>query len=167
MGCDAGGSRRCDEWLAEVIRPFWSKDIVQTRQCSMGFLDNLENNLKALESQEQRADEVKRTQQQRDAERAVALAAAPHAERLKSSAFTDALLAHATRLGFAQRVKVHIAWIGTTLRLEARDKKLELRPEATGIAGVYLVANEEVKRVVVDLDGDAEALARSWLGEAA
>lgn len=32
----------------------------------------------------------------------------------------------------------HIAWLGTTLRLEACGRRLELRPTATGIIVVYL-----------------------------
>lgn len=38
----------------------------------------------------------------------------------------------ATRLGFAQRTKVHITWRGTTLRLEARERRLELQRRLKG-----------------------------------
>ena len=51
----------------------------------MSFLDNLENNLKALESQEEKDPEkVKRDQERREAERNAALERAPHLEALKN-----------------------------------------------------------------------------------
>ena len=94
----------------------------------MSFLDNLENNLKSLESAEQNRDEAERRGRARENERAEALAAAPYAEELKKGPFAAELLKQAARIGFSMRTKVHIAWIGTTLRLEARDRRLELRP---------------------------------------
>jgi hypothetical protein len=54
----------------------------------MSFLDNLENNLKALENQEERdPQKVKREQERREAERIAALLRAPHLEALKTSPF--------------------------------------------------------------------------------
>ena len=59
----------------------------------MSFLDNLENNLKALENLDQKDPEkIKRDQERRETEKAEALKAAPHAEALKNSAFTAELL---------------------------------------------------------------------------
>ena len=66
----------------------------------MSFLDNLENNLKALESREEKDPEtVKRDQERREAERTAALLRAPHVEALKNSAFTSELLAQCRTIG--------------------------------------------------------------------
>jgi hypothetical protein len=130
----------------------------------VSFLDNLENNLKSLESRDEKGpDESER--RQREAERARALAAGPWAEKLKNSRFTQDLLEHATRLGHQIRAKVYITWLGQTLRLEARDCKLELRPTPDGIIAAFLVNNEEVRVHPVNLDGKAEDLAKEWLQE--
>ena len=98
----------------------------------MSFLDNLENNLKSLESSEQGKDDAERAHRTRENERAQAQAVAPFAEQLKQSPYTAELLKQAARVGFSLRTKVHIAWLGSTLRLEARDKRLELRPTPAG-----------------------------------
>jgi hypothetical protein len=129
----------------------------------MGFLDNLESSLKNLESRDEK--ESQRDHERREEESNAARAAAPYAEQLRHSVFTKELLNHATRLGFAKRVKVHIAWLGTTLRLEARDKKLELRPMPDGVHAVFVENGSEVRTEPVDLGGDPERLAREWLGE--
>jgi hypothetical protein len=129
----------------------------------MSFLDNLENNLKSLESAEQNRDERERVQRDRSAEKAEALAAAPWAEELKKGPFTAELLKQATRIGFSQRMKVNIAWMGTTLRLEARERRLELRPTATGVVAAYSEGGQEQRSEPVDLKGDPEALVRGWL----
>jgi hypothetical protein len=129
----------------------------------MSFLDNLESSLKNLESRDEK--ESQRDHQRREEESNAARAAAPHAERLRHSAFTKELLDHVSRLGFAKRVKVHIAWMGTTLRLEARQKKLELRPMPDGIHAFFVENGSETRAETVDLDGDPERLAREWLGE--
>ena len=48
----------------------------------MSFLDNLENNLKALENQEQKdPDKIRREKERRDAERTTALLRAPMPQR--------------------------------------------------------------------------------------
>jgi hypothetical protein len=60
-------------------------------------------------------------------------------------------------------VLVRPAWLGTTLRLEARDRKLELQPTAEGVVAVYMQGGGEVGREPVNLDGDAEAFPRRWL----
>ena len=121
----------------------------------MSFLDNLENNLKALESQEQGGvDDRKR----REAEKTQAIAAGPWADRLKSSPYTAKLMRDVTRAGFSRRMKVNIVWIGRTLRLEALEQRLELEPTARGIEAVI-----EDRRIPVDLDGDPDGLIITWM----
>lgn len=129
----------------------------------MSFLDNLENNLKSLESQEEGKEEAQRRQRARDSERANAQAAAPFAEELKKSPFTQGVLTQAARVGHSLRTKVHVAWLGTTLRLESRDRRLELRPTAQGIVAVYLENGQESSAEPLDLAGDPERLVRQWL----
>jgi hypothetical protein len=129
----------------------------------MSFLDNLENNLKTMESAEQKRDEAERRGKARDTERADALAAAPWAEALKHGPFAAELLKQAARIGFSMRTKVHIAWLGTTLRLEARDRRLELRPTATGVVSAYLEEGQEARVEPLDLAGDPAVLVRNWL----
>ena len=92
----------------------------------MSFLDNLEDNLKSLETQDESNQDTAREQRSRDTQRASAQAAAPYAEQLKKGPYTDELLRQAARMGHALRVKVHIAWLGSNLRLEARERRLEL-----------------------------------------
>ena len=130
----------------------------------MSFLDNLENSLKSLESQDERGSGDRR---QRDAERSRALAAGPWAMKLKDSPYTRELLNHATRTGFQMRTKVYIAWIGSTLKLEARERKLELRPTPDGVVALFIEPGGETKQQTVDLSGDPAELVRSWLGDAA
>jgi hypothetical protein len=130
----------------------------------MSFLDNLENNLKSLESQEEGKESAARSRRTRDTERANAQAAAPWAEELKKGAYSAELLKQAARIGFSLRVKVHVAWLGTTLRLEARDRRLELRPTATGVVAVYLENAVETGSRPLDLQGDPAELLRQWLG---
>jgi hypothetical protein len=128
----------------------------------MSFLDNLENNLKALEGREEM--QTVRDRERHEAQRAQARAIAPHAERLRNAPFTSELLKHATRIGRERRVLVRPAWLGTTLRLEAGERRLELQPTAEGVIALYTDGRAEVRRDPVDLEGDAEALARQWLG---
>src|SRR5271156_3721041 len=95
----------------------------------MSFLDNLENNLKALESQEEKDPEkVRRDQERREADRNAALLRAPHADALKNSAFTSELLTQCRTIGHGQRVLVRFTWIGESLRLDAKEKRMELTP---------------------------------------
>jgi hypothetical protein len=133
----------------------------------MSFLDNLENNLKNLESQEAGQDAVERQRRDRERERTTAQAAAPYAERLKKGPFTEELLKQAARIGFAMRTKVHVAWLGSTLRLEARERRLELRPTPSGVVAVELDQNRETRVEPVDLEGNPEDLLRRWLAPAA
>jgi hypothetical protein len=132
----------------------------------MGFLDNLENDLKALENREEKDPEaVKRDRERREAERNAALLRAPHAEALKNSAFTSELLTECRMIGRGQRVLVQFTWIGENLRLDAKPKRMELVPTAEGITAVFSVGGVETGRVQVDPQkDDAAGLAGRWLG---
>jgi hypothetical protein len=126
----------------------------------MSFLDSLENSLKALEGTEQSGlDDHKR----KDSERRRTAASAPWAERLKNSPFTQSLMQVATRAGYQIRTKVNFIWLGTTLRLEARGHRMELRPTAEGIAVVFMKGNEETRQQVIDLTGKPEAILADWI----
>jgi hypothetical protein len=131
----------------------------------MSFLDNLENNLKALENREERDPEkVAREQERREAERTAALLRAPHVEALKTSPFTLELLTQCRTIGHEQRVLVQFTWLGETLRLDAKTKRMELTPTGEGITAVFSLSGEETGRAVVDPQvDDPAALARRWL----
>jgi hypothetical protein len=127
----------------------------------MSFLDNLENNLKALESRDEGGlDESRR----RDRDRELALAIAPWAERLKREPFAQTLMQQATLAGRQRRIKVNLMWIDTTLRLEARGHRLELRPGRNGITAVFLRDGEEQGQEPVDLANDPQTLVTKWIG---
>jgi hypothetical protein len=130
----------------------------------MGYLDNLESTLKNLEGNNERDTVEDRSR--RDLERKEALASAPYADELKKGPFTMGLLDHATRIGFAQRTKVNIAWLGTTLRLDAKERRLELKPTPQGVFAVMSESGQELSSKPVDLQSDPEALARQWLNPA-
>ncbi len=132
----------------------------------MGFLDNLENNLKSLESREEGTGDAERQRRTREHERANALAAAPWAEQLKNGRYTADLLRAAARVGHEMRVKVHIAWLGAILRLEARGRRLELRPTPEGVVAVHIAGGREDAGEPVDLNGSPEKLLRRWLDAA-
>jgi len=121
----------------------------------MSFLDNLENNLKALESLESGGLDDSKS---REAERVRAIAAAPWAERLKSGPYIRTLMRDLTRAGFARRMKVNFVWIGTTLRLEALDQRLDLEPMPGGVDAVF-----PDHRATVDLEREPDALIREWM----
>lgn len=123
----------------------------------MSFLDNLENSLKALEGRDQSGPEDRR---QRDLDRAAAIEAAPWADKLKTGPWTSELMKQAARLGHERRTKIFIAWLGSSLKLEARERKLELRPTPAGIEAVY---KDPERRETVDLGGSAEQFLRNWL----
>jgi hypothetical protein len=126
----------------------------------MSFLDSLENNLKALEGTEHAGlDDYKR----RESERKRTAAAAPWAERLKTSPYVQALMQQGSRAGYQIRMKVNFVWIGTTLRLEARNHRLELRPTGEGIVALYLKGAEEVRREMIDLNGNPDAILTPWI----
>jgi hypothetical protein len=131
----------------------------------MSYLDNLENNLKALENQEERDPEkVRREQERREAERSAALLRAPYADALKNSPFTLELLTQCRVIGHQQRVLVQFTWLGESLRLDAKAKRMLLEPTSEGITAVFSVNGDETGRKSVDprVD-DAGELARRWL----
>src|ERR1700709_671370 len=124
----------------------------------MGYLDNLENNLKALENQEERDPEkIKRQQERREAERTAALERAPHAEALKTSAFTSELLTQCRAIGHGQRVLVQFTWLDESLRMDAKAKRMDLTPTAEGITAIFSVNGEETGREAVDPNVDDAA----------
>lgn len=127
----------------------------------MSFLDNLESNLKSLEETSQRNDPSDRQRKQKDREDAIA--AAPFAEQLRKGSFTMGLLDHTTRIGFEKRTKVNIAWIGTSLLLTAKERRLELRPTGAGVRALFSESGEEKGSEIVDLAGDPSNLASRWL----
>jgi hypothetical protein len=130
----------------------------------MSFSDNLENDLKNLESRDENdAASVARNERQKQSQRASLMAAAPYAEKLRSGKFTSGLLTHSTRIGHGLRTKVNIIWLGTTLRLQAREHRLELRPTPEGVMAHFLVDETEIKSEKIDLNGNPEELAKEWL----
>jgi hypothetical protein len=133
----------------------------------MGFLDNLENDLKALENREERDPEkIRRDQERREADRTAALLRAPYAEALRSSPFTSELLTQCRAIGHAQRILVQFTWLGENLRMDAQAKRMELTPTAEGITAILSLNGEEIERVPVDPKvDDATAVARRWLAE--
>ena len=130
----------------------------------MSFSDNLENSLKNLESIDERDPAgARRKERQRQSQRAHVMAAAPYTEKLRNGKFTSGLLTHSARIGHGLRTKVNIIWIGNSLRLEARDHRLELRPAPEGVMAHFLVDGKETRKQKVDLNGDPELLAKEWL----
>jgi hypothetical protein len=131
----------------------------------MSFLDNLENNLKALESRDEKDPAaVARAAAEREAARAVALEIAPHADALRNGPFKDSLLTACREIGHRRRILVRPIWIDSTLRLEAGTKKLELRPTPSGVLAVFLEGDREQESTPIDLSSDAVKLAEKWLG---
>lgn len=128
----------------------------------MGFLDNLEDTLKNAERGNEREDE-KSANISRAAELEALRAAAPNAEALKKGQWTQDLLTHCVTLGHSQRMRVGMAWIGTTLRLDAREKRLDLQPTADSIIAIYSIDGGETAREPVNLKSDPAALAQKWL----
>lgn len=128
----------------------------------MSFLDNLENNLKSLESRDEASADGGR---RRDHDREQAIAAAPWAERLKNGPFAQKLMQQATLAGRPRRIKVNLMWIGTTLRLEARRNRLELRPDAKGITAVFMHGAHDISRAPVDLSADPQTLVSKWMAD--
>ena len=80
----------------------------------MSFLDNLENNLKALESRDEGLDDTRR----REVDRGRSLAIAPWAERLKREPWAQHLMRQASIAGRARRMKVNLAWLDARPDLE-------------------------------------------------
>ena len=131
----------------------------------MSFLDNLENDLKALENREERdPEQVKRERERREAERTAALLRAPHAEALRTSPFTSELLTQCRAIGHTQRVLVQFTWLGESLRLDAKAKRMELTPTVEGITAVLSSNGEQIECLTVNPEvDDAATLAKCWL----
>ena len=70
----------------------------------------------------------------------------------------------AAEAGHRLRAKMYMAWLGTTLRFEIRERKLELRPTASGVQAVFLEGANEQKSQTIDLSGDPAELIQEWLG---
>jgi hypothetical protein len=131
----------------------------------MSFLDNLESNLKALESRNERDPEaLVREAAARLAARSVALQIAPHAEALRNGPFKDGLLTACRDIGHSRRILVRPVWVDSTLRLEAGAKKLELRPTPSGVMAVFFEGDRELDSTQIDLSSDPVKLAEKWLG---
>jgi hypothetical protein len=131
----------------------------------MSFLDNLESNLKALESRNERDPEaLVREAAARVAARSVALQIAPHAEALRNGPFKDGLLTACRDIGHSRRILVRPVWVDSTLRLEAGAKKLELRPTPTGVLAVFFDGGQEQESIPIDLSSDPVKVAEKWLG---
>ena len=126
----------------------------------MGFLDNLENSLKSLESQEERDPNAAVKRQD---ERVRALAIAPWAAQLKDSKFTKDLFDKAAVAGHRRRTKIYMAWVDTTLRLEARGHVLTLKPTTAGIVSEYINSAGEETTEAVDLNEAPDGLLERWL----
>ena len=126
----------------------------------MSYLDNLENNLKALESREERTPASKKRP---EADRNRAKATQPFAEQLRNGDFTKKLLDHVVQLAHGVRTKVYISWSGNSLRLDARDRRLELQPTPEGVFAVFSAGYDVTARHKIDLNGDPEVLAKDFL----
>jgi len=128
----------------------------------MGFLDNLESSLKSLEDSDER-DPREHVRRQEERTRAVAIG--PWAERLKNGPYTQKLLDQAAVAGHRLRTKIYMAWFDDTLRLEAKQRRLELRPTADGVAAAFIETDGATKTQAVDLESDPGELLREWLGQ--
>jgi hypothetical protein len=125
----------------------------------VSFLDNLENNLKALESRDEGLDDKRR----RQGDQGQTLAIAPWAEKLKREPYAQGVMRQATIAGRERRMKVNLAWLDTRLRLEARSQRLELRPTPHGVVALFLRQTEEIKRLPIDLADDPKKLIDEWM----
>jgi hypothetical protein len=121
----------------------------------MSFLDNLENNLKALESIEATGMDDRT---RREANRREAIAVAPWAEKLKNAPWVEKFMRDLTRAGFSRRTKINFVWIDRRLRAEALGERLEIVPTPKGIEAV-----SGEKRIPVDLAAEPDKLISQWL----
>jgi hypothetical protein len=132
----------------------------------MSFLDNLESNLKALESRSERDPEAAaREAASREAARLLAQQTAPHAGALRNGPFKDGLLTACRDIGHRRRILVRPTWVDSTLRLEAGAKKLELRPTPSGVTAVFFVDGREQENAPIELTSDPRKLAEKWLAD--
>ncbi|MBK9167385.1 MAG: hypothetical protein IPM24_07950 [Bryobacterales bacterium] len=129
----------------------------------MSFSDHLENDLKNLEGFEERraANARPKAKPRMDPKQVQALAALN--DKLRNGRFTADLLRTATRVGHGYRTKVRMTWLGPTLRLEAREHRLDLRAEPDGVRAHFSVDGQEQGTRRVDLDGSGEEFARNWM----
>jgi hypothetical protein len=58
---------------------------------------------------------------------------------------------------------VRFTWLDTTLRLEAKERRLDLKPTAQGVEATFFIDNESTSQQMLTLNEDPEALARQWL----
>ncbi len=124
----------------------------------------MENNLKALESRDERDPAtLARDAAAREAARSVALQIAPHAEALRNGPFKDGLLTACRDIGHRRRILVRLVWVDSTLRLEAGAKKLELCPTPSGVLAVFFNGSREQESTPIDLSSDPVTLAEEWL----
>jgi len=131
----------------------------------MSFLDNLENNLTALESRNERDPEaLAREAAAREAARSLAVQIAPYAEALRNGPFKDALLTACREIGHRRRILVRPIWVDSTLRLEAGAKRLDLRPTPNGVLAVFFEGAKEEESAPIELSSDPVKLAEKWLG---
>src|SRR3984893_15544891 len=130
----------------------------------MSFLDNLEDNLKALESRDERDPEaLARQAAARETARSVVLQIAPHAEALRNGPFKDVLLTACREIGHRRRILVRPVWVDSTLRLEAGARKLELHPTPSGVLAVFFDGGREQESTPIDLSSDPVKVAEKWL----
>lgn len=130
----------------------------------MSFLDNLESNLKALESREERDPKaLAREAAARDAARSAALEIAPHADALRNGPFLNGLLTACRDIGHPRRILVRAVWVDSIFRLETGLKRLELRPTTSGVLAVFLVEGRQQESTPIDLSSDPVKLAEKWL----
>jgi hypothetical protein len=130
----------------------------------MSYLDNLENSLKALESQEEKDPAAaQRRAEARVQQRDAAVKRAPYVKALQSSDFTGKLLGACRQLGPKLGMYVQVAWVDGALRLDVRNHRLEFTPTAEGIDAVYMTDGSEKRRETVDLNGDGAAVAKAWM----
>jgi hypothetical protein len=130
----------------------------------MSYLDNLESNLKALESRTEKDPEaLAREAAAREAARSQALEIAPYAEALRNGPFVNGLLTACRDIGHRRRTLVRPVWVNSTLRLEAGAKKLELRPTSAGVLAVFFEGAKEQESIPIDLSGDPVKIAEKWL----
>ena len=130
----------------------------------MSFLDNLESNLKAVESLNEKDPKLlARDAAAREAARSLALEIAPYAEALRNGRFKEGLLSACRNIGHRRRVLVRPVWVDSTLRLEAGANKLELRPTPRGVLAIFIFEDKERESTLIDLSGDPTKLAEKWL----
>jgi hypothetical protein len=123
----------------------------------MSFLDNLENTLKNMErgSELEEQEDVRKVASER--------ASAPYAHALRRSDWTQRLLTECVTIGHGQRTRINMAWIEDVLRLDARERRMELCPTPQGIQVIMQRDGVETHREMADLSGDPAALVARWL----